>query len=186
MIPTGSMAARLALLAGVMGCAGSGATVNTAPERAATIFSGPEAPTMYADAPQAVTRTLTVPVTTARTAVQQAFTDYSIPVTLNNPTSGQIGNPDFYRSARFMGRPMVELVSCGSGITGPNAATYRIFMSMLATVKANAQGQAVVSMTFTASARDVAGGASGDRLPCGSSGNVEQRFLERVLVLVAK
>jgi hypothetical protein len=158
---SGQMAVWLVLLVGAVGCASSGSTVNAAPEQPATIFSGREAQTMYSDAPRAISRTLAIPVAAARTAVQQAFTDYSIPVTFSNPGTGQIGNADFYRSGRFMGRPMVELVSCGSGITGPNAATYRIFMSMVATVKANAQGGAEVSMTFTASARDVAGGASG-------------------------
>lgn len=170
----------------LMGCASTGTTPAETSERPATIFSGREAPTMYSDAPRAMSRSLAVPVGAARTAVQQAFVDYSIPVTVSNPASGQIGNADFYRSGRFMGRPMVELVSCGSGITGPNAATYRIFMSMLATVKADAQGGSTVGITFVTSARDVAGGASGDRLPCGSSGRVEQLFLERVATLLAR
>lgn len=178
--------ATLWVLVSLAACASTGTAPTPAQERPATIFSGPEAPTMYSDAPRAVTRSLAVPVAAARTAVQQAFTDYSIPVTFSNPGTGQIGNADFYRSGRFMGRPMVELVSCGSGITGPNAATYRIFMSMLATVKADANGGSVVGMTFTAAARDVAGGTSGDRLPCGSSGRVEQLFLDRVTTLVAK
>lgn len=168
------------------GCASTAASATNAQARQATIFSDPNVPTIYADAPRRTTRSLAIPVAAARTAVQQAFADFSIPLTMSNPAAGQLGNGDFYRTGKFLGRPMVELVSCGGGITGPNAATYRIFMSLIVTLKDDAKGGTLVALTFTSTARDVSGGATADRLPCGSTGRAEALFLDRVAALAVK
>ncbi len=165
------------------GCASNGTVVEDAARHPAPIYQGPETPTMYADAPRSVTGTIARPVSVVRAAVRQALTDYSIPVTVDNAANGQIGNPDFYRTRQFMGRPMTELVSCGGGITGPNAATYRIFMSIIVTTKADAAGATAVAVLFQATARDVVNGTSNDRLVCGGSGRVEQLLMERIRTL---
>lgn len=148
------------------------------------IYQGAEIPTIYSDAPQAATRTFDQPPEKVWEAIKRAHFEYSVPLTVDNPPAHQLGNPDFYRTRQFAGRPMTELLSCGSGITGPNAASYRIYMSLLTTVTANGKGGSIVATTFTATARDISGGASGDRLPCGSSGIFEGLFLERVRVNV--
>ncbi|WP_353266548.1 hypothetical protein [Gemmatimonas sp.] len=184
--------ARAGVLMGLMaatvvaGCASAGATIDDATQPQQTVFTDPNVSTIRTDAPRSSLRTIPAPVAVVRTAVQQTFLDYSIPLSMSNPAAGQIGNTDFYRTGKFMGRPMVELVSCGSGITGPNAASYRIYMSMLATYKDDGKGGTLVGMNFTAAARDVAGGATADRLPCGSTGRVETLFLERVAALIPK
>jgi hypothetical protein len=76
---------------------------------------------------------------------------------------------------------MTDIVSCGVGITGPNAASFRIYMSVVTTVIADGKGGTTVSTTFTATARDLTSGTSSDRLPCGSTGVFEGLFLERVV-----
>lgn len=166
-------------------CASTGTVVEDSARQPAAIFQGPEAPTMYSDAPRSVTGEFTQAPAVVRAAVRQAFTDYSIPVTAD-VAGGQIGNPDFYRSRQFMGRPMTELVSCGAGITGPNAATYRIYMSLLATTKATPSGGTAVGVLFQSTARDVQQGTSNDRLVCAGSGRIEQLLLERVKVLLER
>ena len=165
------------------GCASTGTVVEDAARHPAPIYQGPETPTMYADAPRSVTGAFARPVTVVRAAVRQALADYSIPVTVDNAATGQIGNVDFFRSRQFMGRPMTELVSCGAGITGPNAATYRIFMSILVTTKADASGGTALAVLFQATARDVVNGTSNDRLVCGGTGRIEQLLLERIRAL---
>lgn len=167
------------------GCASAGTVIEESAKHPATIFQGPEAQTMYSDAPVSVTEAIPRPMATVRTAVRQAFTDFSIPITVDN-AAGQTGNTDFYRTRQFMGRPMTELVSCGSGITGPNAASFRIFMSILVTTKADASGGTAVAVLFQATARDVQQGTSNDRLVCRSSGRVEQLLLERINALALK
>lgn len=167
------------------GCASSGTVIEEAAKHPSTIFQGPESQTMYSDAPISVTGAIPRPTAAVRTAVRQAFTDFSIPITVDN-AAGQTGNTDFYRTRQFMGRPMTELVSCGSGITGPNAASFRIFMSILVTTKTEASGGTAVSVLFQATARDVQQGTSNDRLVCRSSGRVEQLLLERITTLALK
>ncbi|GAB1343735.1 hypothetical protein [Gemmatimonas sp.] len=169
----------------MVGCASTGTVIEEAAKHPATIFQGPEAQTMYSDAPVSVTGAIPRPMAAVRTAVRQAFTDFSIPITVDN-AAGQTGNTDFYRTRQFMGRPMTELVSCGSGITGPNAASFRIFMSLLVTTKTDASGNTVVAVLFQATARDVQQGTSNDRLVCRSSGRVEQLLLERITTLALK
>lgn len=170
----------------IAACASSGTTVDDPGRQAAMIYQGSETPTIYSDVPRAVAGTIAKPVAVTRTAVRQAFLDYSIPVTLDTPANGQLGNPNFYRSRDFMGRPMTELVSCGSGITGPNAATYRIFMSLIVTAKADASGGTAVGVLFQATARDMVNGTANDRLVCASTGRIEQLLLERIRVLASK
>lgn len=170
----------------VQGCASTATVVEDAARHPAPIYQGPEVPTMYADAPRSVTGVIARPVSVVRDAVRQAFTDYGIPVTVDNAANGQIGNPDFFRSRQFMGRPMTDLVSCGGGITGPNAATYRIFMSIIVTTKSDATGGTALAVLFQATARDVVNGTSNDRLVCAGSGRVEQLLVERTRALAMK
>lgn len=177
--------ARLLLAGALTACASGGTVIEDAARQPTTIFQGPEAPTMYSDAPRAVTGEIPRSLAVVRAAVRQTFVDYSIPVT-TDVAGGPFGNQDFYRSRQFMGRPMTELVSCGSGITGPNAASYRIFMSLVVTTKATPDGGTAVGVTFQATARDLQQGTSNDRLPCASSGRIEQLLLERITLLATR
>lgn len=167
------------------GCASTGTVVEDIARHPAPIYQGPETPTMYAEAPRSVTGTIARPVPVVRAAVRQALADYSIPVTVDNAASGQIGNADFFRSRQFMGRPMTELMSCGAGITGPNAATYRIFMSLLVTTKADPSGGTALAVQVQATARDIVNGTTNDRLVCGGTGRIEQLLLERIRTLTS-
>lgn len=175
------------------GCASSGGTSapksSTATSTAATpatIFQGTDRVTMYGDAPRAAERAFAADPTKVWAAVKQTFADYSIPVTVDKPDARQIGNPDFFRTRQFMGRNMTELVSCGSSMTGPNAATFRIFMSLMVSVASDGAGKSKAGVTFVASARDMSGGHSADRLPCGSTGIVDQLFLDQVTKNLSK
>lgn len=183
----------LALVVLTAGCASSGGTTGGAPAATgarapaqATIYQGADQVTMYADAPRASVRSFEADPAKVFAAVKQTFADFSIPVTVDNPTTRQIGNPDFYRTRQFMGKNMVQLVSCGSSMTGPNAATFRIFMSLMVSVAPDGKGKTDAGVTFVASARDMAGGNSVDRLPCGSSGIVDQLFLDQLIKNMSK
>lgn len=173
------------VLATVSGCTTAGTVIDDGAVRPATIFQGPEVATMYGDVPRSVTERIPRPVAAVRAAVRQTLADYSIPVTLDSP-AGPIGNPDFSRVRQFMGRPMTELMSCGSTITGPNAASYRIYLSLQVTTKADADGGTTVGVLLQATARDLQQGTSSDRLPCGSTGRIEQLLLERTALLATR
>lgn len=135
---------------------------------------------MYSDAPLDQLRTIAAAPTAVLAATRQTFAGFMIPVTLDDPATKRVGNADFYRSREFMGKRMVELLDCGGGITGPNALTYRIFMSLIVRVKDAPNGQSAVSVQLLATGKDLASGASSDRIPCGSSGRIEQRLLDEI------
>jgi hypothetical protein len=169
----------------LVACASTGTVVEDAARQPTAIYQGPDAPTMYSEAPRSVTDVVPRPVGVVRAAVRQALVDYSIPLSVDN-AAGQTGNTNFYRTRQFMGRPMTELVSCGSGITGPNAATYRIFMSLIVTAKADESGGTSIAVLFQATGQDLMNGTSNDRLVCSGTGRVEQLLLDRIKTLAAK
>lgn len=135
---------------------------------------------MYSDAPLDQSRVIAAKPEFVMNAIRQAYDGFMIPITLDDRPTRRIGNPDFQRSRQFMGKRMVELLDCGGGITGPNALTYRIYMSLITKVKDAPNGQSEVSVQLLATGKDLASGASSDRIPCGSSGKMEQRLLDEI------
>jgi len=82
-------------------------------------------------------------------------------------------------------QPMAQLVDCGSGMTGPKASTYRIYISLLTSISTDGKGGTTVQTTFVPMGQDVSGGSS-DRIPCGSTGRFEQVFLDKVKATLGK
>lgn len=134
----------------------------------------------YSSAPAAQVRRIAAAPAAVLAAVRQSFAGFAIPVTLDDRASRRVGNPDFYRTREFMGRRMVELVDCGSGMSGPNAASFRIYFSLVTRVADAPEGASDVSVQLTASGKDFTSGSSTDLLPCGSTGRIEQRLLDEI------
>lgn len=107
------------------------------------------------------------------------YHDLEIPLTVEFPASGQLGNQNFYRTRQVAGESMTNLINCGSDMTGPKAASYRIYMSLLTDLRADGKGGTTVHTTFVAFGQDMSGGAS-DRISCGTTGRFEQMVLERI------
>ncbi len=168
------------------GCATAG---NTTEEeitpRQAAIFSSAETGQLLADRPTATAITIAAPPATVWLAVRKVYADLEIPLTVDNPAAHQIGNPMFYRSRQFDGQPMAQLVDCGTGMTGPKAASYRIYMSLLTSVVTDGNGGTKVQTTFVPMGQDMSGSSS-DRFPCGTSGRLEALFLEQVKATIGK
>jgi hypothetical protein len=112
-------------------------------------------------------------------AAKKVYADLEIPLSVDNPAAHQLGNQNFYKSRQFGGQPMTQFVDCGSGMTGANAASYRIYMSLLTTVTPDGKGGTTVNTTFVPAGQDVMGGSS-DRIPCGSTGRLEGLLLNRI------
>jgi len=70
-------------------------------------------------------------------------------------------------------------------MTGAKAATYRIYISLLSDVIPDGNGGTKVQVTFVPMGQDVTGGST-DRIPCGTTGRLEQLLLDRVTALVRK
>ena len=78
---------------------------------------------------------------------------------------------------------MADLFNCGTGMTGPNAASYRIYLSLLISVVDDQPRGSLVGVTVSAAARDMTSGATADRITCGSSGQLERLVLARINTL---
>lgn len=116
---------------------------------------------------------IAAPQATVYGVLKQIYASLGVPVTLENPTTGQIGNTNFWTARRFADHPMSDLANCGNSMTGPRANDYRIYMSLITRVVPTASGRSRVETTFVPIAQDVAGGST-DRIPCGSTGKLEQ------------
>jgi hypothetical protein len=169
---------RILLLCALCGCASAGTSTEDTTQKQAAIFSG-EGGTLFADKPRAAVVTIAAPPAAVWLAAKKVFADLEVPLVVENTSTHQMGNPNFFKSRQFGGEPMAQLVDCGSGMTGPKAATYRIYMSLLTSISTDGKGGTTVQTTFVPMGQDVSGG-SADRIPCGTSGRLEALFVERI------
>jgi hypothetical protein len=181
-----TMLPALAITVVLTACASSSAQVEPPAARRTTMYSGEGIPTVVADRPLMATRAIKKPAAAVFTVAKQVMADYGIPLTVDEAATKRLGNLDFYRTRQFAGQPMTTLFNCGTGMTGPNAASYRIYMSMLVSVADDGKEGSVVSVTLTASARDMSSGATADRVTCGSTGKLESLFMSRLATLIGE
>ncbi len=156
------------------------ATTSSGTPEPTALFTGPNIPTLYKDAAVASTTRFAKSPALVAAAVRLAYANIGVPVTVDDATGRRIGNADFYRSRNFAGKPMTELVACGSSMTGPNASSFRVYVSLLTTIDADGKGGSTVGVLFESTARDVVGGASNDRVSCGTTGALEQLMFARI------
>lgn len=110
---------------------------------------------------------------TLRRLVEEA----GIRVTVEEPANGLLGARRF-RAVRRLGRsPISTFLSCGENMTGPNADTYHVFLTFLATVRPAVGGGTAFQLEFHGDAVDVPGGRP-ERLPCSTTGRLEQRLVD--------
>ena len=177
---------RVFLLLALGGCASAGQTLDDTTPRQATILSGDKnSSTIYAERPVAASATIAAAPAAVWLAAKKTYADFEIPLAIENPSNHQMGNSNFFKTRQLAGRPMVEFVDCGTGMTGPKAASYRIYISLLTEMITDGKGGTKIQTTFVPMGQDVSGG-SADRIPCGSTGRFEQFFLDKVKAEVGK
>jgi hypothetical protein len=114
--------------------------------------------------------------TVAAAAIEQEF---KIELRIRDSISGVVGNLELVKM-RTLGRsPMSRYVSCGSGMTGPNADSYRIYLAVAAFVDSIAPGKTVLGVSLAAAAQDLQG-SSKQPLMCGSTGAFESQIRKTV------
>jgi len=176
---------RAVLLMILCGCssAGNPGDSSYAP-KPAVIYGGDQSTgRLEAEAPRASSANIAAAPTAVWAAAKQVFASLQITVAVENAAAHVIGNQNFYKSRQLAGEPMTTFVDCGSGMTGPKAASYRIYMSLVADISGDSQSS-TAKVTFTALGQDVSQGST-DRIPCGSTGRLEQLFLDRLKAAVA-
>jgi hypothetical protein len=118
-------------------------------------------------------------------ATKKVYGEFEVPLAVENTSTRQMGNSNFYKTRTFAGQSMPQLVDCGSGMTGPKAASYRIYMSLLSMVEADGKGGTTLQTTFVPAGQDLSGNSS-DRIPCGTTGRLEALFNDRVKAVLGK
>jgi hypothetical protein len=176
---------RAVVFLAVAACATPGVPPEETTPRQATIYQSPETGTIMADRPRSVGLTLAVPPAAAWIAAKKVYADLEIPLTVENPSAHQIGNQSFYKTRQLAGQSMVDFVDCGSGMTGPKAASYRIYISLLTTIVTDGKGGTIIQTTFVPAGQDMSGNST-DRIACGSTGRLEALFLDRIKTTLGK
>lgn len=182
---------RLLLAVVLCGCASSGSSPsdNTTPRQATILMGGSSmagsTTTIMGDRPTASLATIAASPADVWVAVKKVYSKLDIPLTVENPAAHQLGNDNFVKSHQLAGHSMTEYADCGSGMEGPKAASYRMYLSLLTTVASDGKGATVVQTTFVPMGQDVAGGSS-DRIPCGTTGRFETLVLDQIKATVAK
>ncbi|MBL8987381.1 MAG: hypothetical protein JNJ80_14010 [Gemmatimonadetes bacterium] len=84
---------------------------------------------------------------------------------------------------RVVGRwgkvPVSRYLSCGSGLTGPNADAWHVYYTLVVGVARTGPTQSSVELTFTAEAVDVPNGQR-DRVACATTGAFELALIARL------
>lgn len=112
-------------------------------------------------------------------AASAVFDELKIPMQVRDSAAGVIGNPSYIKMRNLAGMGMSRLLSCGSGMTGPNADSWRIYITVFAFVEGKGDDKSVLHVGFIGGAKDI-DGASKDAVACATSGLFESTFADRV------
>jgi len=123
-----------------------------------------------------------VPYPPARvfSALVAVFDELKIPADVKDSAGGRVESKVFYRRGDLAGKQISTYLSCGEGITGPYADSYRVYMTAMATVAPKGEHGSTIRTVFLAGAVNVADGAR-QPMACETTGRLEIR-LHKLLV----
>lgn len=116
-------------------------------------------------------------------AAARVFYDYKMPTDLRDSVGGVVGTTRYVKSTYMQNFPMSKVLNCGTSITGPNADNYRISHVLVAIISPVSAAKSKLGVGYVASGLDMRGSSS-DPVACGSTGNFEADFADRVKKLL--
>ena len=116
-------------------------------------------------------------------AARQVFFELKIPTPIADSAGGYLINGRFIKLRSFAGSPLSTYLNCGSGMTGPNADSYRVTMAIAALVNATGPNTSRLRLTVLAGAENTEG-VSKSAVACGSSGVLEERIAKTIRVKI--
>ena len=176
---------RAFLLLLACGCASAGTPSGETIAKRPTILVDPQAGMIMGEQPRGESATIAAPPMAVWAAAKKVYANLGVRLTIENPATHQLGNPNFYAIRQFAGQPMTKLVDCGNGMTGAKAASYRIYMSLVTTIETDGGSGSRVNTIFVPMGQDVSEGST-DRITCGSKGALEQIVLDQITAAAAK
>ena len=107
--------------------------------------------------------------------VKAYFADLKIALKEDDPVARQLGVKRLRVVRRIGQQPLSLYLSCGEGLSGPNADLWHVFLNLGAQVTPATTG-AKLQLLVNAEAVDVPGGRS-ERVPCTTTGRLEFELL---------
>lgn len=164
----------LTALCTLAGCASSGSLPpGAAPTRILETAGGYDIH-LASEAPGA-TYTVDVPPERAISVLAAVYQEMEIPVTLRDPATRSLGNPELAGRRRLAGRPLSAYLDCGHTLTGPVADNYRVQLSVITSLQPAEGGKTRVVTRVGGQARSNEG-ASGHPVTCTSRGRLEEQI----------
>ena len=127
-----------------------------------------------------------VPFPPARTyaAVLATFEALKLPSEVHDSANGRVETGVFHRRGDIGGKQISTYLSCGDGITGPYADTYRVYMIVMTTVVPRGPDRSAIRSVLLGGAVNVSEGAR-QPMACESTGRWEIRLHKEVLARAA-
>lgn len=117
-------------------------------------------------------------------AVKAVLEELSVPVTTEDTAAGLVGNTGFTLLRRLGNERLSKYVSCGVGLNGPQADTWRVTMALMVWIDDAGGSASRVKVGLLAGTRDVDTG-SRRSAGCGSTGVLEVLIVDRIRKRVA-
>ncbi len=118
-------------------------------------------------------------------AVIATFDELKVPVDMKDSSSHAIvANLQLVRSHTFAGSPLSRWYSCGDGMTGPNADSYRVTIALAVFIDEKGASASRFRAGSAAGAKDMQGSAK-DPIQCFTKGTLEAMIIDKVKKRVA-
>lgn len=111
--------------------------------------------------------------------IKSIYDDLGIPSATVDAANGRITAPTFHTTRKLGDVNLSMYFNCGDSLNGNIANTYRIYISVVSAVRSNGKGGTELETVVTSAAADM-GGASGGRIPCGTTGRLEESIRDAV------
>ncbi len=128
--------------------------------------------------------TVVAPRDSAWKALSEVLKGFDIAVSYSDPAAGEIGTIKSKIMRRLGKEPLSSYLRCGEGLTGPNADSYVVYLSLAGFVKPAADGQTTIATLLTAQAIDLPNGRN-DVMDCTTTGRLESKIGKAVQIRLA-
>jgi hypothetical protein len=127
-----------------------------------------------------------VPFPAARTytAVLATYEELKLPTEVRDSANGRVETGVFHRRGDIGGKQISTYLSCGDGITGPYADSYRVYMIVMTTIEPRGPDRSAIRSVLLGGAVNVSEGAR-QPMACESTGRWEIRLHKQVLARAA-
>ena len=164
------------LLLAVSACASSGSRPDSEISRPSEriVASDNQGVIRSSVAPNAMVA-IAVPPSRALAVIKSVYDELGIPSATVDAATGKITAPRFFRTRKLGSANLSMYFNCGDSLIGNIADNYRMYMTVVSVVRPDGKGGTELETALTGEAASMEGASSG-KIPCGSTGRLEERI----------